>query len=90
MSFKFSVPTADAVDPGSSIMRAKQASAWLDTLANEQPVESARTHPGRDRLQRCDAPPEPRVHELHELVRFQAPSAQQFSFSQSKSPQPKK
>ena len=43
MSFKFSVPTADAVDPGSSIMRAKQASAWLDTLANEQPVESARS-----------------------------------------------
>ena len=41
MSFKFSVPTADAIDAGSSIMRAKQASAWLDTLPND-PVESSR------------------------------------------------
>ena len=42
MSFKFSVPTADPSDTGGHIMRAKQAKSWLDTLADQPLVDSAR------------------------------------------------
>ena len=42
MSFKFSVPTADPIDSGGYVMRAKQAKLWLDTLVSQPLIDSAR------------------------------------------------
>ena len=42
MSFKFSVPTADPIDSGGYVMRAKQAKVWLDTLVGQPLIDSAR------------------------------------------------
>ena len=41
MSFKFSVPTADPIDSGGYVMRAKQAKFWLDTLVSQPLIDSA-------------------------------------------------